>query len=89
MAHIVKRRGHKEKFDERKVYASCYAAGMSCQIDHPKAEALCEKVTRDMKQWIKNKKEVSANEIFVQMAKTIAKYNKHVAYMYETHLDVS
>lgn len=87
--HIVKRRGHKEKFDERKIYASCYAACMSCHIDHQEAEKLSEKVTKELKSWIRNKKAVNSHQISMEVTKRLRKYNKHAAYMYETHLDIS
>ena len=44
---IVKRRGHVEEFDERKVYGSCYAACLSSHVPHIEAEKVCEKVSKE------------------------------------------
>ncbi len=90
MKHLVKREGHKEKFDERKVYASCYNACVGCcHMPKEDAEKICEKVTKDVKKWIKEKPSVSSNQIFKQTTKTIRKYHKDAAFMYETHRDVN
>ncbi len=89
MQHIVKRRGHKEKFDERKVYASCYAACLSAHLTHPQAEKICKRVTTDIKQWIAKKKAVTSHEIFLETANLIKKHNKNAAFMYATHRDIS
>ena len=89
MVHVVKRKGNLEKFDERKVYASCYFAGLNCHINKLKAEKLCEKVTRDIKLWLRNKKKISSDDIFRQMIKILNKYDEDVSFMYETHRDVN
>ena len=92
MEHIVKRRGHTQKFDERKVYASCYAAYLGAHskyADHVKAEKICAKVCTDVKKWIRNKKKITSDGLFKQIGKTIRKYDKHTAFMYETHRDIA
>ena len=86
---IVKRRGHQEEFDERKVYASCYAACLSAGIPHEKAEKISEKVSRAIKTWVKNKKTVTSDQIFREVAKTLAKHDKNAAFMYNTHRDIA
>lgn len=88
-SHIVKRAGHKEKFDERKVYASCYAACLNAQL-HPKAaENICEAVSKEIKKWIKTKTAVTSTQIFKELIRTLKKHSKEAAFMYETHRDIS
>ena len=89
MQHIVKREGHKEKFDERKIYASCYSACLSSHIKHNEAEKICEKVCSDIKKWVKTKKEITSNQIFKETGKIIGRYNRDAAFMYKTHRDIS
>jgi len=89
MTIIVKRRGHKEKFDERKIYASCYAACLSSHLDRSYTEKACEAVTRHVKSWMKNKREVSSSQIFKMVEKVLRKYDKDAAFMYKTHRDIS
>ena len=90
MVHIVKRKGHKEKFDERKIYGSCYEASFSCcNYNEKQTEKICEKVTLEIKKWVKNKKEVTSEQIFKQVIKELKKHSKEAAFMYKTHRDIS
>jgi len=85
----VKRRGHTEEFDERKVYASCYAACLSSHVPHVEAEKISEKVSRDIKTWARKKKLVNSTEIFNKVIAMMKKHNRDAAFMYETHRDIS
>lgn len=89
MAKIVKRHGHKEEYDERKIYGSAYAAGLNVHLSEKEAENIAEKVVKDVNGWIKGKREVNSREIFEEVKKSLAKYNRDASFMYETHLDVS
>jgi len=89
MKHIVKRLGKLEKFDERKVYASCYAACLSSHIKHIKAEEICKKVTKQVKNWIKTKKVVTSDQVFKEITKVMRKYDKNAAFMFKTHRDIN
>tara|TARA_Y100000310_G_scaffold216585_1_gene217607 strand:+ start:1836 stop:2105 length:270 start_codon:yes stop_codon:yes gene_type:complete len=89
MKHIVKRRGHEELFDERKVYASCYSACLSSHIKRVDAEKICEKVTKEIKSWIKDKKKVTSPGISRQIVVAMRKYSKDASFMYESHKDIS
>ena len=86
---VVKRKGHSEEFDERKVYASCYAACISTQIEHIKAEKICEKVTKEIKAWARKKKAVDSSDIFKKIIFVMKKHDKDAAFMYETHRDIA
>ena len=72
---IVKRKGHSEEFDERKVYASCYAACLSSHMPHIHAEKICGKVAKEVKAWARKNKTVSSDEIFVKVTAAIKKHN--------------
>ena len=85
---IVKRRGHTEEFDERKVYASCYAACLSSHVPHMEAEKICEKVSKEIKTWARKKKQADSLEIFKKVISAMKKHNKDAAFMYETHRDI-
>ena len=89
MKHIVKRLGKLEKFDERKVYASCYAACLSSHIKHMKAEEICTKVAKQVKNWIKTKKVVTSDQVFKEITKVMRKYDKNAAFMFKTHRDIN
>ena len=88
--HIVKRKGHKEKFDERKIYGSCYEAAYSCcNYNKKNTEKICEEVTKSAKKWIKTKSIVSSNQIFKFVTQELKKHSKEASFMYEKHRDLS
>ncbi len=87
--HIVKRAGHTEKFDERKVYATCFAACMNAHVDKEKAEKICRKVAAGIKKWIAKKKAVTSEMIFREATRLMKMEHKNAAFMYETHRDIA
>ncbi len=89
MIHIVKRKGLKQKFDERKLYASVFAACRSAHCGDEESEATANLVTREVKKGLDKKKEVSSNEIFKQAGDELGHLNKDAAFMYKTHRDIS
>jgi transcriptional regulator NrdR family protein len=89
MKHLVKRRGVEQKFDVKKVYASCYNACLNVPIGKQEAEKISEKVCKDVKVWIKEKKMISSDQIFKAIIRSMKKYDKEAAFMYETHRDIN
>jgi len=87
--HIVKRRGHKEKFDERKAYASVYSACLASHHTDRTAEKVAATVCKNLRGWIKKKKMVSSHQIHVHITKSLKKHDKNASFMYETHMDIS
>ena len=86
---IVKRKGHTELYDERKVYGSCYFACRSSHLSEKEAEEICSKVCKAVSKWVKPKKIVSSNEIFKILIQELKKHNEDAAFLYETHRDIS
>lgn len=89
MVHIVKREGHKQEFDERKVYASVYSACLATNTDHIEAEKIANLISREIKHWILKKEIVTSNEIFKKVGEELQALNKDAAFMYKTHRDIS
>ena len=89
MRCIVKRHGVCQLYDERKVYASCYASCLAASVPHEHAEKICAKVSKEITTWVKSKKEISSDQMFKQVSRTIKKHHKHAGFMYETHRDIS
>ncbi len=87
--HVVKRKGHNETFDVKKVYASVYWASRSAHVGEQEAEKLAEAVSKKLNAWIRGKKVVGSKDIFRQVCVELAKRNADAVYMYRTHLDVS
>lgn len=89
MAHIVKRHGSTEEYDEKKVYASSYAAAMNVHLGEKASESIAEKVMADLNEWIAGKEKVESKEIFQEVFSVLGKHDKDAAFMYRTHLDIS
>ena len=86
---IVKRKGHTEPYDERKVYASCYFACRNAHIDEPKSEKICMNVCTSVTKAINKKRVVTSDEIFKCLANELRKHDEDAAFLYETHRDIS
>lgn len=86
---IVKRRGHTEIYDERKVYASCFFACRNAHMGGQEAEEICKKVSSAITRWIKTRKAVSSNDIFNMIIQELKKHNEDASFLYETHRDIS
>lgn len=83
--HIVKRRGHVEAFDERKIYASVYEACHAAQLSTKQAEKMAASVTASIKKWIDKKERVNSHELHQEVIHTLKKHHEDVAFMYATH----
>ncbi len=86
---IVKRKGHTELYDKRKVYGSCYFACRNAHLSEQESKDICSKVCTAITKWIKAKKVVSSNEIFRILIQELKKHNEDAAFLYETHRDIS
>lgn len=86
---IVKRKGHTEVYDEKKVYGSCYFACRNAHLSEQEAEVICSKVTKAVTQWVNKKRVVSSNDIFRILIEELKKHNEDAAFLYETHRDIS
>jgi len=83
--HIVKRKGHTEPYDSRKLYASVYSACLSVRATEGEAELVAAKVVEDVNNWLGKKHEVTASDIRRVAAKHFGAYNSSAAYMYRNH----
>lgn len=84
--HVVKRSaGHSEPYDERKLYASIYAACLSLRTPVGEAELTATKVCSDITPWLVSKPEVTSTDLRAQAAKHLKIYNPDAAYMYARH----
>lgn len=89
MTLIVKRKGHKENFDLRKVYASVYAACLNVHMHEGEAELIADKVSSEVESNLNGDEEVSSAHILKLVTDALRKYNNDAAFMYETHRDIS
>ncbi len=83
---VVKRRGHKEPFDERKVYGSVYAACASAHYKETECERIADAVTKKVMQALKGKKVVNSLDIRKLIESDLKKRDKELHFYYEHHL---
>ncbi|MBS3114203.1 hypothetical protein J4448_03805 [Candidatus Woesearchaeota archaeon] len=86
MPIVVKRRGHKEMFNEKKIYGSVYAACASAHYDEMRCEKIAEEITETIKRFVKNKKEIQSIEIRKKIENELKKKDEELAFFYEQHL---
>lgn len=86
---IVKRAGHTEIYDERKVYGSCFFACRNAHLSEKQSEEICNKVAASITKWVKSKKVVSSDDIFKLLIEELKKHNEDASFLYETHRDIS
>ncbi len=83
---VVKRKGHTEEFDEKKVYGSVYAACASADYEEIKCEKIAGEITKKIKKSVGNKKEITSGEIRKKIENELKKKSKELAFFYEQHL---
>ena len=86
---IVKRKGHTELYDERKVYGSCCFSCRNAHLSEQESEEICKKVSAAITKWVKKQKVVSSNDIFKLLIEELKKHNEDASFLYETHRDIS
>lgn len=89
MKHIVKRAGHNEQFESRKVYASVYAACLAVRAQSSDAELVANEVAKDLDKWVSDKHSVTSNQIATEVVRVLKLYNSDAAYLFEHHRDIS
>ncbi len=86
---IVKRRGHVEVYDERKVYGSCYFACRNAHLSEIESEWISNKVCAAITKFLNRRKVVLSDDIFKLITEELKKYNQDASFLYETHRDIS
>ena len=80
---IVKRNGHEESFDERKLYASVYSATFNCHNSEEYAEEIAQKVTDKIISEIKNNVNISSRKIRIRVEEELKSIDRDVTVMYK------
>jgi len=86
---IIKRRGHREGYDERKIYASVYAACLAAQKSEEEAERVAQALAAHLTRWVRNKEGLSSNDLFRQVIIELGRHAPKAAFLYENHRDLS
>lgn len=86
MKHVVKRRGRSVEYEDKKIYASVYAAALNCHYAEQDAETTAELIRRHINVWISDKEIVTSDQIRDEILRALA--DDDIALMYKSHLDV-
>lgn len=86
MIAVVKRQGKKEKFDEKKVYGSVYAACASAQYSEKRCELVAGRITKKIKALGAGKTEIKSIQIRKWIEKEMRKTSKELEFFYRLHL---
>ncbi len=86
---IVKRKGHTEKFDQRKLYASVYAACTTLRMSEEEAELISLKVMQNVIDQLQNQNEVNSSTIYEKAHQELESFHPEAAYMYANHYDIN
>lgn len=85
MKLIVKRAGHVEQYDERKLYASIFAVCIAVKEPLGTAELIAAEVQSQVEKWLEKKHEVTSNDIRRQASAALRSINSDAAYQYMHH----
>ncbi len=88
MVLTIKRKSNIEEYDEKKVYASVYAAALNSHYSEEKSEKLADVVSKRVTKWTKSHSHIDSKDIREQIIINLKKLDKDVAVMYKHHLDL-
>ena len=85
---LIKRQGHSQLYDERKVYGSCYFACRNAHLEKEEAESIADKVTNAITRRVLESSLLSSDDIFRMIVEELKNYNEDASFLYETHRDL-
>lgn len=87
LSYVVKRRGKRptEAFSREKLHASIIAVCLSVHTPEGQAETSAKAVCDVVMLWLKDKPEVTSEDIRRKAADVLAKYDPEAAHLYKHH----
>lgn len=87
MAHVVKRQGQRpsETFAPEKLHASILAACLSVRSPEGEAETIAHSVCSRIEQWLKEKPEVTSDDLRRKASDVLESLHPEAAYLYKHH----
>lgn len=89
MKLVVKRKGHNQDFDPKKLYASIYAACIALRMKEGQAELIADNVSKDVTDELSHIESVDSKELTEMVVKFLEQYDTDAAYLYKSHRDIS
>ncbi len=88
MVIVVKRGGHAEKYDEKKIYTTVYASAINAHLNEQRAEEIATKITIAIDELIQKSKRVDSVDIKTEIQNLLIIEDGDVALMYEHHTNI-
>ncbi len=88
MKHVVKRKGHTEEYEPRKLYASVYAACLNCHYGEEVSEEIASTVLEYMNNFMEDRHEVTSQELRKHIIDTLEEFDEDIAMMYDDIMDI-
>lgn len=85
---VVKRKGHNESFDEKKLYASVYSATLNCHHSEERAEEVAQHTLDLIHNWIKDHPTITSHILKLRVIRELKNIDRDIAMMYEVHMDI-
>lgn len=91
MANIIKKRGRTERFDEAKIFESCYAACLQSGFTLDDAESVSRRVASRVRRWASGRKEgIPSSEVLSKVVDELKGLDcRMAAFAYENLMDIS
>lgn len=86
---VVKKSRKKESFNKKKLYASIYNSCLSTQLSRKECERIAKKIYQDVAKILEKQTCLLSEEITETVAKAMSKHRKELAFMYQTHKELS
>lgn len=86
---VVKKSRKKESFDKKKLYASIFNSCLSTQLPRKECERIAKKIFKDVEKILEKQTCLLSEEITGAVAKAMGKHPKELAFMYQTHKELS
>ncbi len=88
MSLIIKRKGHTEEFDQKKLYASIYSSCVALRETSEQAELIAQTVTNEVVHEFSNQQTTTSKQVKEKAYAVLNTYHPEAALIYKTHLDL-
>lgn len=89
MTIAIKKQGHAEKFDEKKLYESVYKTALNCHLEEEESRDIAQKITDTIAGWINEKTHITTNELRFQVINLLELEDSELSMMYENHYNIN
>lgn len=85
---LVKRHGHMEEFDERKMYASIYSSALNAHLPDEEAESIADKVSKAVAKKLKSVDAITSKDIREAVVEELGE-ESDIAFLYLNHYNIN